>query len=169
VSATRLLWLAAAVCGLGGAALRVAPPAPVASTPAAPAGARAPALARPAGRRAPPADAAREAPVVQSNIFSASRTPPEKRYSPNAVDSAPPKPKAKKPAPPPIRVFGITKDARGGIAIIEADPKVRGPELYRLGDRLAGGRIASITDSSVIVVRPGGKVILPLVARERRK
>jgi hypothetical protein len=148
--------------------LRIAPP----SRPAAPA----PDLAatdlspRPAAPVPPPADAGRYAPVVESNIFSATRTPPAKRYSPNAAaDSAPPPPKPKKPAPPPIRVFGITKDARGGVAIVEADPKVRGPELYRLGDRLAGGTIASITDSSVIVVRPGGKVTFPLATRERRR
>jgi hypothetical protein len=168
VIATRLLWLGAAALALGGAALRVAPPPPLPVAPAVPAP---PPIRTAVQPPEPPADAARYTPVVQSNIFSASRTPPEKRYSPNAeADSAPPpKPKPKKPAPPPIRVFGITKDTRGGIAIIEADPKVRGPELYRLGDRLAGGTIASITDSSVIVVRPGGKVIFPLVTRERQR
>jgi hypothetical protein len=106
--------------------------------------------------------------IVANNIFSPSRAPPAVRFTPNrptglAPPPPPPKPKpSPKRASPAIRLVGITKGSKGALALIEADPKTKGAELYRVGDRVAGARISAIDDSTVFIARPQGRLMLRL-------
>ena len=87
------------------------------------------------------------------------------RFTPNrptgGAAPAPPKPKPK-PAGPGIRLFGITKGPNGAVALIDADPKIKGAEIYRVGDRVAGSPISAISDSTVVIARPSGPLVLHL-------
>lgn len=119
--------------------------------------------------------AAPYAAIVATNIFSPTRTPPTVRFTPNrpigAPAPAPPKPKPKpKPAGPGIRLFGITKGPSGAVALIDADPKIKGAEIYRVGGLVAGSPISAINDSTVVIARPSGPLILHLrpAAKKRR-
>jgi Type II secretion system protein C len=104
------------------------------------------------------------APVAAQNVFSQSRTPPTARFVPEgraAADSAAPAPK---PRACVFRLFGITATSKGAIALIDADSKIPGPELYRVGDRIGGAPITAITDSTVLIRRASGPLILRLPA-----
>ena len=79
---------------------------------------------------------------------------------------APPK---RKPAEPAIKLFGITRGPGGAVALIDADPKVPGAELYRVGDELRDGRVRFISDSTVLVARPSGRLVLRLPSTDGRK
>ena len=61
-----------------------------------------------------------------------------------------------------FRLYGITVGAGGAVALIDADPKIRGAELYRVGDRVGGSPITAITDSTVVIARKGGPLVLRL-------
>jgi hypothetical protein len=63
-----------------------------------------------------------------------------------------------------LRLFGITAGPEGSIALIDADPKIAGAELYRVGDRVGGGSITRISDSTVVISRSGGPLVLRLPA-----
>jgi hypothetical protein len=80
----------------------------------------------------------------------------------------PPKP-TPKPAAPGIRLFGITKGPDGAVALIDADPKIKGAEIYRVGDRVAGSPISAISDSTVVIARPSGPFVLHLPSAVRKK
>jgi len=58
----------------------------------------------------------------------------------------------------------------GAVALIDADPKIPGAEIYHVGDRVAGATISSITDSTVVLARPSGPLTLhlPLAVRKKR-
>jgi hypothetical protein len=117
-------------------------------------------------------DAAPYAAIVATNLFSPTRAPPAVRFTPNrptiGAAPAPPKPKPK-PAGPGIRLFGITKGPAGTVALIDADPKIKGAEIYRLGDRVAGSPITDITDSTVVITRPSGPLVLYLRSTVKKK
>jgi hypothetical protein len=68
-----------------------------------------------------------------------------------------------------LLLYGITTGARGTIALIDADPKIRGAELYRVGEQVGGGRITSITDSTVVISRASGSLILRLPSKPRSR
>jgi hypothetical protein len=102
--------------------------------------------------------------VAAGNVFSQSRTPPKVRFVPEGTAEPEPVAVPQRPRPPALRLYGITA---GTIALIDADPKIRGAELYRLGDRLGSGQITSITDSTVVISRPGGPLILRLPSNRR--
>jgi hypothetical protein len=108
-------------------------------------------------------DVAPYAAIVQGNIFSPTRAPPAVRFSPDRPTAAPaPRKPAPKPAGPRIRLFGITRGPEGTVALIDADPKVQGAEIYRLGDQVAGWPLSAIGDSTVVITRPSGPLVLHL-------
>lgn len=124
-------------------------------------------IPQPARRPAPRSlneDAAPYAAIVATNIFSPTRAPPAVRFTPDRPPGgAPREPKPKpKPAGPGIRLFGITKGPDGAVALIDADPKIKGAEIYRVGDRVAGSPISAISDSTVVISRPSGPLVLHL-------
>jgi hypothetical protein len=161
IRSPRPLYAGALGFGLLALALRLAPaPHPGAVSPVEP--------PRPARRPAPHSlngDAAPYAAIVATNIFSPTRAPPAERFTPDrptgGAAPTPPKPKPK-PAGPGIRLFGITKGPNGAVALIDADPKIKGAEIYRLGDRVAGSPLSDIGDSTVVITRPSGPLVLHL-------
>lgn len=155
----RALYLAAAVFATGGAALRLMP----AAVPAAPA-APAIATAAPGAREAPAVEPKQFAPIVAMNAFAASRTAPATRWVPEGLrrDTQAVARPARKRAEPVARLFGITRGPGGAVALIDADPSVPGAEVYRVGDEVRGGRITTIGDSTVVLTRPSGPLVLRL-------
>jgi hypothetical protein len=108
--------------------------------------------------------------IVGANIFSPSRAAPAVRFTPNRPNGAPAPEKAKpKPTGPVIRLFGITRGLNGAVALIDADPKIPGAEIYRVGDRVAGGPITAISDSTVVIARPSGPLTLHLSPAVKKK
>jgi hypothetical protein len=168
IRSPRALYAGAFGFGLLALALRLAPaPHPGTVTPVEP--------PQPARRPAPHSlneDAAPYAAIVATNIFSPTRAPPAVRFTPDRPTGdtapAPPKPKPK-PAGPGIRLFGITKGPDGAVALIDADPKIKGAEIYRLGDRVAGSPISAISDSTVVITRPSGPLVLHLRRAVKKK
>jgi hypothetical protein len=162
----RTLYAVAIGFGLAGLALRLAPPVhPNAVATAGPAVA-----ARAAVLRALRADPQPYAAIVSGNIFSPSRAAPTVRFTPNRPGGAPAPEKPKpKPAGPVIRLFGITRGPNGAVALIDADPKIPGAEIYHLGDRVAGATISAITDSTVVLARPSGPLTLHLPPAVKKK
>lgn len=161
-----MLYGAAAVLALMGLGLRLAPP----SLPAAQRDIGLPTAPQPSPTQAILRDERSYAPIAAENVFSQTRTPPAVRFVPEgraAPDSAAP---ARKPRQRVFRLYGITVTAKGATALIEADPKIRGAELYRVGDRIGGAPITRITDSTVVIRRSGGPLILRLrpAAQPRR-
>jgi len=103
--------------------------------------------------------------VVISNIFSPERAPPRQRYRPRGGTAA----LEETPAPAPARaarrsarLYGVTLRASGAVALIEADPAVPGAEIYRIGDPIAGGRLAEIGPASVVIARSTGRQVIRL-------
>jgi hypothetical protein len=162
----RTLYGTAGALVLLGLALRVAP----VTVPDASGALRLPGAARPATPEPIGGDESSYAPVAAGNVFSQSRRPPKVRFVPEGREQ-PEMVTARPRSPAPaLRLYGITAGAGGTIALIDADPKVPGAELYRLGDRIAGARISSITDSTVVISRPSGPLTLrlPSSLRSRR-
>ena len=124
-----------------------------------------------AGRRATaPADAVPATDyesIVAANIFSQTRVAPSVRFVPagQAVKraAAPAAPRG-----PTLKLYGITLSPQGAVALIDADPKVPGAEIYHLGDLVAGARLVAITDSSVTLAKPSGPLVLRLPPARRR-
>ena len=149
MNAPRLLWPAALGLTALGLALRLAPAAPPAAS--APVVSSAPSLPP---VPAPPSGAE----VVAGNIFTASRSAPRLRFSPRGLV-----PTAAAPVPAPLVLYGITLTARDALALIDADPRVPGAEIYRIGERVRGNRIVAITDSTVTLTPASGTA--PFVLR----
>jgi hypothetical protein len=105
--------------------------------------------------------------IVERDVFSQGRqnpdpdappwTPPS-RQEPASVTPAP----APAPAPPRYQLTGIIHGDDGITALIDADPSVPGPELYRPGDRVGPYRLAEATDSTVVLTGPAGTQVLRL-------
>lgn len=104
------------------------------------------------------------APIAVTNVFSQTRTPPEVRFVPEGRASPDSAVRMPKPRQPVFRLYGITVTAKGATALIDANPRVPGAELYRLGDRIGGAPITAITDSTVVIGRPGAPLVLRLPA-----
>jgi hypothetical protein len=168
VSSPRPLYAGAVGFALLALAMRLAPaPHPGAVSP----------LELPQPSRTPAVHSANEdagpyAAIVATNIFSPTRTPPTVRFTPDrpigGAAPTPPKPKPK-PAGPGIRLFGITKGPAGAVALIDADPKIKGAEIYRIGDRVAGSPISAISDSTVVLTRPSGPLVLHLRSAVKKR
>ena len=164
--AHRALYGTALGFGLVGIAFRVHPPRLPAAPPAPPI------LTRPQPRASSsPEVATAYAPIATTNAFSPDRTPPAKRFSPDGrTDTgAPASPRARpRVARPAVHLYGITRSVDGAVALIEADPKIPGAELYRVGERVGGARLAAISDSTVELQGRGGRVVLRLPQPPRR-
>jgi hypothetical protein len=159
----RALYGAAAALVLVGIALRLAP----ASLPPADPARGAPVVTKPLAARSTAANVSLYAPIAGGNVFTRTRKAPLVRFVPEgrkAPDSAA---APVKPRQPVFRLYGITVGAGGAVALIDADPKVRGAELYRVGDRVGGFPITGITDSTVVIARKGGSLILRLRSAPR--
>jgi hypothetical protein len=160
VTGPRPFYAAAALFIAAGAALRLAPVRGPEALDAAPVAA----AAAPGPRRTPPPDTQRYRTIVAMNAFSAARTAPATRFLPEGLrrDTVPVARTARKPAEVPARLFGITRGPGGAVALIEADPTVPGAEVYQVGDEVRGGRITAIGDSTVVLSRPSGRIVLRL-------
>ena len=156
---TRALYGVAAILLLLGLALRIMP---------APAGAVWPTAARSAAGEDLSADTGGELPqavgtITQGNVFSPSRSAPRVRFTP--PDLAPP---ADGPAPkrraqlPRLRLFGTLLGPSGPAALIDADPAVRGAEIYQVGDVVDGRRIVAVSESTVVLEGGAGRLVLRL-------
>jgi hypothetical protein len=164
---TRALYAAAAVFVLIGLGLRLAPTSAAAVQPLA-----ADVIPRttvaPAGPSVQTLRSVQE--IVAMNVFAQSRTPPKVRYTPPELakkDTTPARPRVKEPGPPPLRIVGIVTGPLGTMALIEANPKIPGAELYRVGDRVGGGRLAAIGDSTIVLDGPKGRQVFRLRADKR--
>lgn len=160
----KALYGAAAALVLVGLALRLVP----VRLPRAEPGTAIPAAAKLSQARVGFSDRVAYAPIAAGNVFARTRKAPtvrfvpEGRAGPDSTPAAPPKPRQ-----PVFRLYGITVGAKGAIALIDADPKVRGAELYRVGDRIGGSVISAITDSTVVIRRKGGPLVLRLSSAKR--
>jgi len=158
----RTLWATGATLGGLAALLLVIPP--WVATPAQP-----PAdIAMPA----PPVDPSTHAvallsyeEIARANVFAPERTPPRHRYSPPGARS--------QPAPvagdaTTLRLYGLAAGSGGAVALIDADPRIPGAEIYRVGDLVGPYRLESIADTFVVLAGPGGGRTLRLQAPQRR-
>jgi hypothetical protein len=103
--------------------------------------------------------------IIALNIFSPERRPPRKRYVLKEREGEqadqPPQLSVREPPRGP-RLFGVTLRASGASALIEADARVPGAEIYRVGDPIAGGRLVEIGPSSVVIERRGDRQVIRL-------
>jgi hypothetical protein len=156
----RPLYVAAVLFAAGGAALRLAPVRVPVGDPPAPS---APPVATTL-RRPDTADLRRYTGIVTANPFSSERKAPSTRFVPEglrrdtvAVARAPRQPREITP-----RLFGITRGPGGAVALIDADPRVPGAEVYEVGDPVWDGRLTAIGDSTVTLSRQAGPLVLRL-------
>lgn len=154
----RALYGVAAVLLLLGLLLRFAP---------VPAGAsRVAEIPRPApstaGRTPGGEPAGATATIVAGNIFSASRAAPRVRYTP--PDLAPARAPVARRAPPRmrLRLLGTVVGPAGTAALIDADPAVRGAEIYQVGAVVDGRRIVAVSESTVVLEGSAGRTVLRL-------
>jgi hypothetical protein len=100
-------------------------------------------------------------------VFSPRRAPPATRFVPDwARRDSTPAPVARRATPvePSIRLYGIARGGGGAVALIDADPRVPGAEVYRVGDLVRGSRVTAVTDSTVVLSGRGGSSVLRLPA-----
>lgn len=156
---SRVLYAVAGVLLLLALALRIAPASarPVAS-----------AVSQTAVPKIQSAKASVEQPgtsaaIVEGNVFSPSRKAPPVRFIP--PDLAP----AERAAVPRrgtpgegLRLFGTVVGPSGTAALIDADPAVRGAEIYEVGDVVRGSRIVAVSESTVVLEGARGRVVLRL-------
>jgi hypothetical protein len=110
--------------------------------------------------------------IVSTNIFSPERTPPRRRFMPaTAVAGQPPSADTAPAGPPPIRLYGVTLSAAGGgVALIEADPRIPGAEIYRIGDGVRGAVLTALSESTAVLERQDGTTsVLRLAPRKARR
>jgi hypothetical protein len=107
------------------------------------------------------------APIAAGNVFTRTRKAPAVRFVPEGREAPEPVAAPAKPRQPVFRLYGITVGAQGAVALIDADPKVRGAEMYRVGDRVGGSPITAITDSTVVIGRKGRPLVLRLRSAPR--
>jgi hypothetical protein len=155
MNATRLLWPAAAGFALVAVVFRVTPPtAPAASTPTMP---------RPQPLAAVPAlESGTE--IAATNMFAANHRPPAHRFLPRGFE-----PPVSAPRPSPVVLYGVTLAAADPLALIDADPKVPGAEIYRVGQQVRDARLVAITDSTVTLAPLSGGPAFDLHLRRARR
>src|SRR3989441_7515731 len=144
----RALSVAAVVLGLLGVWLRFSRfPLPQAAAAPLPLRTAGQAATAPAGASAAP----RYEAIVAANIFSQARTAPLVRFAPagRAVRGT-----ASAAARPPLKLYGITVGPPGALALIDADPKIPGAEIYRVGDLVAGARPVALPASTATLPPP---------------
>jgi hypothetical protein len=132
------------------------------------------------GASAPPADQGASERVVRTNIFSARRSPPPRRYLfGETVDGS-----AELAAEPSMtreltgemtdstaastvndpvpHLYGTVLGPAEATALVRLDTRVSEPAIYRVGDRAGGYRVVEIGDRSVTLMGPNGRVVLRL-------
>lgn len=103
--------------------------------------------------------------VVAANIFSPTRAAPRVRFTPVGLTGGhPTRPVARGPV---VQLYGITLGPQGAVALIHADPKIPGAQIYRIGDLVAGARLVAMTDSTVTLAQPSGPLVLRLASPRR--
>jgi hypothetical protein len=110
--------------------------------------------------------------IVSTNIFSQERRPPRRRFTPTtAVAVQVPNADTAPAGPPPIRLYGVTLNAAGGgVALIEADPRIPGAEIYRIGDAVRGALLTALSESTAVLEREDGSTsVLRLAPRRERR
>ncbi len=158
----RVLYAAAAALGIMGFGIQFAwpaarypadPPVPV-PLPASPSAAAA----------SRPSPAVFEE-IVALNIFSDTRSPPRHRYVPPgaAVDTPQVKrPRRRAPAASSYRLSGVVIAPDDTTAVIDANPRTPGAELYHVGDTIGAYKVRAITDRAVVLDGPDGRYVLRL-------
>jgi Type II secretion system protein C len=103
--------------------------------------------------------------IVQGNVFAPSRSAPSPRYVPPDLVSAgePEQPTRRRVATTRLRLFGTVLGPSGPAALIDADPAVRGAEIYQVGDTVDGRRIVAVSESTVVLDGAGGRMVLRLL------
>lgn len=155
---TRLLYGIAALLLLSGLVLRVAPaPAGMAQRPGAPSSKPGDGPPKTLGE-APVSGAA----IISANVFSASRSAPRVRYLPPDLAPAAEDSLSARGTPPVqrLRLFGTVVGPSGTAALIDADPAVRGAEIYGVGDVVDGRRIVAVSESTVVLDGAAGRLVL---------
>jgi hypothetical protein len=105
--------------------------------------------------------------IVTGNMFSKRRTPSAVRFRPAGLRRMPSGGGAARE--PPLTLYGITLGPQGAVALIHADPRSAGADLYRLGDLVRGGRLVAMTESTVTLARPSGSLVLHLPSGQKAK
>lgn len=160
--AIRGLWVAAVAGLVVGAALWLLPTSIHAAPAAAPEVAmRAP----PPGPDEPAVALLRYEGIARTNVFQQDRSPPPTRYTPGGPPAASAPPATTEP---PLTLYGLAAGPSGAVALIDADPRIPGAEIYRVGDRVGPYRLASIADTFVVLAGPAGERMLRLQAPPRR-
>jgi hypothetical protein len=159
---TGTLYGTAAALLLAGLTLRVIP-APAGGAEVEPSRAAAPAVeVRKAAGGIPESTAVA---IVGGNVFSAARTAPRVRFTPPDLAPTAEEPaRARRPSSPRLRLFGTVLGPSGTAALIDADPSVRGAEIYQVGDLIEGRRIVAVSESTVVLEGGAGRIVLRLQA-----
>jgi hypothetical protein len=107
--------------------------------------------------------------IVSEDLFNAEREAPPSRYVPPELETAPPEPQpiATPPRRSP-RLFGVAVGPDGAVALIDADPRIPGAEVYRPGDSVGDARLVEVSDTAVILQGPAGRQVLRLPSASRR-
>lgn len=157
---TRLLYGMAVVLLLVGLVLRVAP-APAESGRIAAAASSAPGDKPQKTLSEVPVS---EALIVETNVFSISRSAPRVRYVPPDLAAPASEPASSRRARPAqrLRLFGTVVGPSGTAALIDADPALRGAEIYQVGDLVDGQRIVAVSESTVVLQGTAGRAVLRL-------
>lgn len=156
---TRWLYAAAIILLLMGLGLRIVPAPVRGAEPRASSDGAPVTRTRRAADRIPVVDSV----IAGGNVFSASRSPPRVRFIP--PDLALPKqepPRGGRPAPTRLRLFGTVVGPSGTAALIDADPVVRGAEIYEVGDLVDGRRVVAVSESTVVLDGAAGRLVLRL-------
>jgi hypothetical protein len=119
--------------------------------------------------------------VVKTDIFSARRGPPARRYAfgetgQPADESVPESTSPASLAGEPMdsttastaddavpHLYGTMLGPTESTALLRLDASRSEPRLYRVGDRAGGYRVAEIADRSVTLIGSSGRVVLRLV------
>jgi hypothetical protein len=130
-------------------------------------------------RQAPAPDFGAAERVVRTDIFSARRSAPAKRYvfgdTAQDADVTPTEMASTPLAGEPVdsaavstatdavpHLYGTMLGAGGASALLKLDASVSEPRLYRVGDRAGGYRVVEIGDRQVTLSGSGGRVVLRL-------
>jgi hypothetical protein len=161
---TRVLYAIAIGLALVGLALRIIPsPVSGGSAPPIAVAHLAPGAASVAASADPTAFQA----IVTANIFSQDREPPAERYTPPELQEQAAPPPAQPASGFRMRLFGVVVGPAGTVALIDADPRIPGAEVYRPGDVVGDSRLISVSDSTVVLEGPTGRRVLTLPSSSR--
>jgi hypothetical protein len=105
--------------------------------------------------------------IVTANIFSQDRQPPAERYIPPELQEQLAPPPAQPTSGFRMRLFGVVVGPAGTVALIDADPRIPGAEVYRPGDVVGDSRLISVSDSAAVLEGPTGRRVLTLPSSSR--